>query len=167
MVPYFYLHWVNGCFCLRLVQLTLSYKEQIGNIGIPLDVFGFCIFNNFLNFSYGFANQLTVHNGGVYKGRVCGCGCWMLVSSDRWQLTRDTWHMKHGAWHMTSDTWHLTYDFNFTPFYPFLSMLVLVVVSAHITKFSISRMRYLLAYNRNKALAGQTMAWKSIRSICF
>ena len=59
----------------------LLIKECIANIGIPLVFFGFFGFNDFLRFEFllgliVFASQPTVHNGGVSRGKVCGCGCW-------------------------------------------------------------------------------------------
>ena len=59
----------------------LLVKEHITNIGIPLDIFCCCCnFDNFycltkISGFEVFANQPTVHNGGVSSGRVCGCGC--------------------------------------------------------------------------------------------
>ena len=91
-----------------------------------------------------FANQPNVHNGGVNKGRVCGCGCWMLVTSDRWQVTRNTLHVKHDTWHITSDTWHLTCD----TIPPPLSVSVRFGIGGNIrTRQEIQhpRMRYFLA----------------------
>ena len=63
------------------VDWRLLVEERIANIGITLDVFGFWLFQIFfilyifLGFWF-FANQPTVHNGGVSRGMVCCCGCW-------------------------------------------------------------------------------------------
>ena len=75
-------------------------KECITNFGLSLDVF--CRFNDvffllsfFCLFFFSslcilvFANQPTVHSGGVTRGRVCGCV----------------------TWHGTLDNWHRTYFF--------------------------------------------------------
>ena len=67
------------------VDWRLLVKERIANIGIPLDVFWvltllmiFLVLKTNLG-SWVFANQSTVHTGGVSRlgeGRVCGFGCW-------------------------------------------------------------------------------------------
>ena len=63
------------CVCVSLllrktlfpVDWRLLGEESIANIGIPQDVFFLFFF---------FANQATVQNEGVRRGRVCGCGFW-------------------------------------------------------------------------------------------
>ena len=47
---------------------TSGQRELIANIGIPLDILRGLSFRGFLWFN--------VHNGGVSRERVCGCGCW-------------------------------------------------------------------------------------------
>ena len=39
-----------------------------------------------------FANHPAVHNGGVGRGRVCGCGCWRY-----WHVTGDMWNTLQGV----------------------------------------------------------------------
>ena len=78
------------CVCLPVplqkthfpVDWRLLVEEQIAYIGIPLDVFGFLLFRFFFGFRIFWVlgslqfNQPTVHNGGVSRGKVCGCGRW-------------------------------------------------------------------------------------------
>ena len=76
------------CLCVLwqkpniLVDWRLLVEDHITNIGKPLDVLRCCFFNDFLAFEFClelwvFAIQPKfVHNGGVSRGRVCGCGCW-------------------------------------------------------------------------------------------
>ena len=58
----------------------------------------------------------NVPNGGISRGRVCGCVCWYYwqVKGNRWQVTHNTWpytwHVTHDMWHMKHDTWHMTHD---------------------------------------------------------
>ena len=67
-------------------------------------------------FFWGFlvlANQPTVHNDGVRRGRVCGCGCWRDMwhaTGGRWQLRKNKWHVSCDTWYVTHDTWHVTCD---------------------------------------------------------
>ena len=69
-----------------------------------------------------------------------------VAVSDRWQVTCetrhatcDTWHMTPEMWHMKRDTWKIIFFFFFwVPFCLFLSVLVLVQLSAHIKRFSVS-----------------------------
>ena len=64
------------------------------------------------------------HTGGVSNGRVIGFGCWRWwhVTGDRWQVTLDNWHV-------TTKKYNKINDF-----------FVLVLLSAHIERFSVSRM---------------------------
>ena len=63
----------TGDFRSRSVSLILAYlHSQV-----------FCRFDDILRFEektssvfWIFANQPTVHDGGVSRGRVWGCGCW-------------------------------------------------------------------------------------------
>ena len=53
--------------------------------------------------------------------------------SDRWQALCDTWHM-------TCDRWHMKHElFIIFLFSPFLSVLVLVLLSAHVKRLCFSR----------------------------
>ena len=64
-------------------RLRLLVEERIAYIGITLDILVFvvvAVLINFFKFLHliflVFANQATVHNGGVSMERVCSCGCW-------------------------------------------------------------------------------------------
>ena len=85
----------------------LLVKKHINNIGIPLDVFGFLLFQRYFGLCIFFvflvfANQPTVHNSGFSRERVCGRGV-----SDKWPVTDDMRHII-STWHVTHDTWHNT-----------------------------------------------------------
>ena len=59
------------------LSLRLLVEERIANIGIPLDIFAVSMIScglKFFGFLGFFANQPTVHSGGVSRGR--GCGTW-------------------------------------------------------------------------------------------
>ena len=78
----------NSKLCSYGKSFSLLVKEDMANIGIPLNVFFGCfdgsmIFFLILLFFWGgwgglgvFANHSTVHSAGVSRGRVCGCCCW-------------------------------------------------------------------------------------------
>ena len=46
-------------------------------------------------------------------------------------MKHDTWHMTHEIWHVTPDTWTMNHE----------HFIVLVLLSAHIDRFSVSRVR--------------------------
>ena len=82
-------------------------------------------------------------------------------------MTHDIWHMTHDLWHMTCDTGRMTFYFillknYFYLFCPFLSDLVLVLLSAHVERFSSSvyGIFLLLSETRNKHLCLQYMLWR-------
>ena len=59
------------------VDWRLFVEERFANIAIPLDIFEFCSFDTFLRFDIFlvtliFANQPTLHSGGVSRGSVRG-----------------------------------------------------------------------------------------------
>ena len=62
---------------------------------------------------------------------------------DRWQVTSDTRHTTYDMWQLTPDTWKMTHDFFsfflFLPFCPFYFVLVSVLPSAYVKRFSVSR----------------------------
>ena len=99
------------------MDLRLLIYEHIANLGIPLDIYVFLLFNDFLGwffFAFGvFVNQPTLHNGGVSRWKVCGCGCCCS-----WQVTVDTQQMTHNAWNMTPD--------NFAPLATWVNFITLV-----------------------------------------
>ena len=78
--------------------------------------------------------------------------CDMLhMTRDTWNMTHDTWHMTHDIWHMTCDRWHVTYDtwhlnlFSYLILLTwslFLSLLVLVLLTAPVERFSTCRMQF-------------------------
>ena len=107
----------NVCVCAIaetcfLVDWKLLFKECIATIGIPLDIFGFLLFQwlfAFWIFLGGFGSLQTsllcimeeLAGGGYVAVAVS-------VServSDSWKETRDMWHWTHDTWHMTQDTW--------------------------------------------------------------
>ena len=103
----------------------------------------FCTFNFLKSFGV-FANQPTEHNG-VSRRRVCRYGCWLYLTEDWWQVICDAPPSTHDRWHMTPDTWHVTPDMQHPIFSYYTSffqpVLVLVILSAHIERFSVSRMK--------------------------
>ena len=72
-----------------------------------------------------------------------GYGAVAVCVWHRWQETGDKRHVKCDMWHVVFDRWHLTY-FCCCLFSLFLWVLVLVLVSTHIERFSVSYMRDLL-----------------------
>ena len=83
-------HWDDSvsvsCVCVCVpsqkplfpVDWRLLVEEHVANIGISQDVFGFLPFQWYFAFQFfwgflGFANQPTMHNWRVSRGRVCGC----------------------------------------------------------------------------------------------
>ena len=69
-----------SCDVSESVDWRLLFKERIANIGIHVEVLGLCHLDDIgcFEFFWGlgvFANQPTVHNGTVSRGRVRGCGC--------------------------------------------------------------------------------------------
>ena len=121
----------------------------------------FCGFLDLLRFEiffFGegdFENHLTGHNGVEWQGERMWLWLLALVTVDRWHATCDTWHSTHDAWHMTPDKSQLTNDF-FCLFFPYLSIyrcvfltvLVSVLLSAHVERFNVSRMRDLLVWKQ-------------------
>ena len=84
----------------------LLVKERIVNIGIPLDISGFCCFNDFLYLEYflGFGflpNQPTVHMGELAGG---GSAAVAVGVSDRCKVTCNMRHMTLDTQHLTPDT---------------------------------------------------------------
>ena len=76
-------------------------------------------------------------------GELAGLGSVAVAVdvSDRWQVTGDRWQVTCDTWHMTHDTWHMIV-FCFVRFCPFSVLVsVLVVLFAHIDRFSVSCMR--------------------------
>ena len=57
--------WLNGelliLACIDIIFFFFFFQSMIC-----------CVFSTFL----GFRSQPNVDNGGVSRGRVCGCGCW-------------------------------------------------------------------------------------------
>ena len=128
--------WI-GDFWSKRVILTLTYLSRFSGFTIQFFSSDFWVF----------AIQPTVHRGGVSKWRVCGCGCLRLwqVTRDMWQY--DMWHVICYMWHVTCDTWHVKHNtWNMTwrrkkfSFSPCLSVLVLVLLSANVERFSVSHM---------------------------
>ena len=93
---------INVCLCHTWKPASRWTGDfwSVANNWIPLDIFMFCCFNNYFAFKklgfWVFANQPTVHNGGVSRGRLCGCGCWR-----EWQVTCSPWHVTHNTLHRT------------------------------------------------------------------
>ena len=54
-----------------------------------------------------------------------------------WHMIQDMWHLALDIWHVTPDAWHVTHDFFLCPFLP---VLVLLQLSAHLERFSVSGM---------------------------
>ena len=81
----------------RKIHFPVNWRILVegcsANIGLPLPIFLGVL-----------ANQSTVRDRGVSRGRVCGCGCWL---SDRWQVTSDTnmWHVTHDMCHFLGQKW--------------------------------------------------------------
>ena len=103
----------------------------------------------FCHFQDNLLCQPSVHNGGVRKGRVCGC--W---SSDRGQDTGDmqhatcdtihTWHLRCDTWNVIPDSWHMNihYFFYLLLLIFFVSvLLVSLILSAHVKRFRVSCMQ--------------------------
>ena len=102
------------------VDWRLLVKERIPNIGITIGILGFDDFFQWFFFGFWvFATSLLCKMGEL-AGRVfCGFSCW------RWHMTFDTWHL-------TCDTWTITFLSSF------LSVLVLMLLSAHIERFIVT-----------------------------
>ena len=116
----------------------LLVEEYIANIGMPLNVFSFLLFwwfSVFWNF---------------WTGVWCVAVAVAVSVSDKCQVTGDmrhvipdTWHMTHDTWHMTHDIWDLTHEpwIKKNHFCLFLSLLVSMLLSANVARFSVSHMR--------------------------
>ena len=64
-----------------------------------------------------------------------------------WQVTYDRWHMTRDMWHVTRDTWHLSCEMKKLKdvlLNIFFFSFILVLLSSHVKRFSISRMRNFL-----------------------
>ena len=86
----FSLYWPTGLIQSRCTSVTCPHLETLFAGG--LENFGrrvyrkywntsrrfhVCVWlDDFLIFFWVFANEPTVHKGGVSRGRVCGCGSW-------------------------------------------------------------------------------------------
>ena len=85
-------------------------RHLVVNLLVPYLMVFLCF--EFFGVFLVFANQPTVHNDGVRRGRVCGCVCW----PDMWHVTgatgkkKNMWHVSCDTWHMTCDMWHVTWD---------------------------------------------------------
>ena len=76
-----YVRQLCVCFCHRVNTASLWTGDVLLILAYLQKFLSFCRFNNYLRFDIfsGFgvlANQPTVHNGGVSRGRVCGWVCW-------------------------------------------------------------------------------------------
>ena len=70
-------------------------------------------------------------------------------------MTHDTWHMTPDMWHLTADTWYKTL-FSLSLFVLLCTFLLLVLLPAHIKRFSVSCMRdFLNAHLKDKVSATQ------------
>ena len=101
----------TGNFWSKGISLILAFHHNILVFCFVLMIFSVL---SFFWFSV-LVIQPTVHNGGVGRGRVCGCGCWLSdgwqVAGDRCPVTCDTWHMTCDTGHVTHDMWHVTFLF--------------------------------------------------------
>ena len=77
-------------------------------------------------------------------GKLAGIGSVDVAvgNIDRWNVKSDIWLLSHKTWYVTYDIWHLTLDMKHMKFFsmPLLSLLpifVLVLLSAHIERFSV------------------------------
>ena len=62
--------WSKGKFLIFGFRTMRSFSELCNDF--------FCVFQNI--WFWVFATHLTVHSGGVSRGRVCGCGvCWVFT----------------------------------------------------------------------------------------
>ena len=124
-----------------LVDWRFLVKDHVVNICIPLDIFGFFLFQWLLGLDscFGFVGP-TVRTAGDIRGRVCGCGCWWYwyLTGDRWHATCSTCkcHMSREMWQITYDTLYATSDkgtfFFLFSFCRFMFALELSLLSAHI-----------------------------------
>ena len=127
-----------------LVDWRLLVKESITYIGILLNVSGFCGFDDFLRFEsflvfWSLWTSLLCIVGDLAEGWFVAVA---VGVSDRWQVTVYRWHATRDTWHLTCNTWHLTQDtwhFFLHIFLLFLSALVLVLLSANVMRWRVSR----------------------------
>ena len=83
-------------------------------MGIALDIFWvFAVFLGFDSFfGYGvFANQPTVHSGGLSRGGSVAVAVGFIVTGDRRHKTCDMYCMTHDKRHLTHDTFSLSVSF--------------------------------------------------------
>ena len=80
-----------------------------------------------------FVNQPTVHSGRVRRGRVCAFCFWPWC-----YMSCALCHVSHVKWHVTYDKYFLLlFLFNFVV----VDFLLLVRLSAHVKRFSVSRLQ--------------------------
>ena len=112
---------------VRIKKKWLRNGKKIP-LGIESGFLGLCN-SLLLGLGQDWEKHPAAHTGGVSRGRVRGCGCWC-----KWHVTGDRWYLTPDTWHLTPDSRHLTPDC--------LSVLIFfVLLSAHIKRFSVSRMQ--------------------------
>ena len=80
------------------------------------NIFTFFLWIFVFEFLFVFANQHTVHTGGVTRGWSVAVA---VCVSDRWQVTSDMQHVIRNTWHMTLDMWPMTPDTGHMTFFFF------------------------------------------------